>query len=57
MNDEILELIDAHRDGGLSAEQQARLHELLKSDPAARRAFVQEQMLAAAFQLETSGMM
>ena len=57
MNDEILGLIDGHRDGGLSAEQQARLHELLKSDPTARRAFVQEQMLAAAFQLETSGMM
>lgn len=55
MNTEILDLIDAHRDGGLSAGQQARLHELLKDDPAARRAFVQEQMLEAAFQLETSG--
>lgn len=55
MNHEILELIDAHRDGGLSAEQQVRLHELLQSDPAARCAFVQEQMMEAAFELETPG--
>ncbi len=55
MNKEVLELIDAHRDGGLSAGQHARLMELLKNDPAARRAFVQEQMLEAAFELETPG--
>lgn len=55
MNDELLELIDAHRDGGLSPEQHARLKELLTCDPAARRAFVQEQMMEAAFELETPG--
>lgn len=52
---EVRELIEAHRDGALTAEQQARLHELLKNDPAARRVFVQEQMLDAAFHLETPG--
>ena len=55
MNDELLELIDVHRDGGLSPEQHARLKELLTCDPAARRAFVQEQMMEAAFELETPG--
>jgi hypothetical protein len=55
MNEEILELIDLHRDRGLSPEEQARLHELLKEDPGARRTFVREQMLEAAFHLETSG--
>lgn len=52
---EILELLAIHREGGLSEEQQARLHELLKSNPDARRAFVQDQLMEAAFQLETPG--
>lgn len=55
MNDELLELIDAHRDGGLTVGQHARLKELLTNDPAARRDFVREQMLEAAFELETPG--
>ncbi len=52
---EIRELLAAHRDGELTAEQLVRLQEQLKSDPAARRAFVQEQLLDAAFHLETPG--
>jgi len=55
VSDEMMELLDAHRDGGMSAEQQARLKELLASDPAARRIFVQDQLLEVAFDLERSG--
>lgn len=48
---EVLEFLDAHRDGGLTPAQQARLRELLAQSPEARRIFVQEQMLDAAFHL------
>ena len=57
MNEAILNLLDQHRDGGLAPEQHARLIELLKHDPDARRSFVQEQMLQAAFHLQTPGSM
>ena len=53
MNEEVLDLLDRHRDGGLSPEEHARLLEVLKNDPEARRSFVQEQMLQAAFHLQT----
>ena len=56
MNEEVLDLLDLldrHRDGGLTPEEHACLLELLKSDPEARRSFVQEQMLQAAFHLQT----
>ncbi len=55
MNEEILDLLDQHRDGGLSPEQHSRLLELLKHDPEARRSFVHEQMLQAAFHLQAPG--
>ena len=48
---EILELIEANRDDAPSPEQQARLRELLTQSAEARRLFVQEQMLDAAFYL------
>ena len=57
MNEEVLDLLDRHRDGELAPEEQARLLELLKSDPEARRSFVQEQMLQAAFHLQTPASM
>ena len=53
MNEELLTLLDRHRDHGLTPEEHARLLELLKNDPEARRSFVQEQMLQAAFHLQT----
>jgi ferric-dicitrate binding protein FerR (iron transport regulator) len=57
MNEEVLDLLDRHRDGGLAPEEHARLLELLKSDPEARRSFVQEQMLQAAFHLQSPASM
>ena len=48
---------DRYRDGGLAPEEHARLLELLKSDPEARRSFVQEQMLQAAFHLQAPASM
>lgn len=53
MNEEVLNLLDRHRDHGLTPEEHARLLELLKSDPEARRSYMQEQMLQAAFHLQT----
>jgi ferric-dicitrate binding protein FerR (iron transport regulator) len=44
---EILELLDAFRDGPWDAPQQERLHTLLREIPEARRIFIQEQLLAA----------
>jgi hypothetical protein len=55
VSEEMMELLDAHRDGGMSAGQRARLRQLLASDPAARRVFVEEQLLEVAFDLERSG--
>lgn len=52
---EMLELLALHREAGLSEEQTIRLQGLLLNNPEARRAFVQDQLMEAAFQLETPG--
>ena len=52
---EMLELVAVHGPGGLTADQQQRLHELLAGSAELRRVFVQEQLMDAAFHLETPG--
>lgn len=52
---ELIDLLALHREAGLSEEQQVRLQALLQNHPEVRRAFVQDQLMEAAFQLETPG--
>ncbi|MEY2599801.1 MAG: hypothetical protein RLZZ142_2060, partial [Verrucomicrobiota bacterium] len=47
LEQEVLELLDAFHDGLWSAEQESRLHTLLREDARARNIFIREQLLAA----------